>query len=110
MLPGGDPLDAAVAAGETPSLEMVAAAAETGQLPPALAVAVFCAIVAGLVGEAATSALILWTFYLALEPEVRSRWPRILIGWMRLLSGRVRDAMVGRETLLGVAAGIVGIA
>src|SRR5207244_12521936 len=52
MLPGGDPIDAAVAAGETPSPEMVAAAAETGRLPLAVAVTIFCAIVAVLAGEA----------------------------------------------------------
>jgi predicted Ser/Thr protein kinase len=36
-LPGGDPLAAALAAGETPSPEMVAAAGETDVLPPAAA-------------------------------------------------------------------------
>jgi serine/threonine-protein kinase len=34
LLPGGDPLQAAILAGETPSPEMVAAAAEVGDLPP----------------------------------------------------------------------------
>jgi hypothetical protein len=37
LLPGGDPLDAAVAAGETPSPEMVAASAEVGALHPIVA-------------------------------------------------------------------------
>jgi serine/threonine-protein kinase len=37
MLPGGDPLEAAVAAGETPSPEMVAAAGAVGDLTPAAA-------------------------------------------------------------------------
>jgi predicted Ser/Thr protein kinase len=37
MLPGGDPLEAAVAAGETPSPEAVAAAARVGDLSPAAA-------------------------------------------------------------------------
>jgi serine/threonine-protein kinase len=37
MLPGGDPLEAAVAAGETPSPEMVAAAGAVGDLAPAAA-------------------------------------------------------------------------
>ncbi|HEY0158760.1 MAG TPA: serine/threonine-protein kinase [Thermoanaerobaculia bacterium] len=36
-LPGGDPLQAAVAAGETPSPEMVAAASRSGELPAARA-------------------------------------------------------------------------
>ena len=40
--------------------------------------------------------------YLALEPFARRRWPRMLIGWNRLLEGRWRDASVGREVLLGL--------
>src|ERR687893_2978747 len=36
-LPGGDPLAAAIAAGDTPSPEMVAAAPEQGTLNPAVA-------------------------------------------------------------------------
>ena len=38
-LPGGDPLAAALAAGETPSPEMVAAAGEQSALRPAIGVA-----------------------------------------------------------------------
>ena len=40
-LPGGDPLAAALAAGETPSPEMVAAAGETEGLKPSIAAAMF---------------------------------------------------------------------
>ena len=47
-LPGGDPLAAALAAGETPSPEMVAAAGATEGLRPAIAIACLGAIVAGL--------------------------------------------------------------
>ncbi len=43
-LPGGDPLAAALAAGETPSPEMVAAAGETGQLSLKLGSGLFAAI------------------------------------------------------------------
>ena len=46
-LPGGDPLAAAVAAGETPSPEMVAAAGGRGGLSPTAAMACLLAIVAG---------------------------------------------------------------
>jgi hypothetical protein len=46
MLPGGNPLEAAIAAGETPSPEMVAAAPKKGALKPAVAVACLSAIVA----------------------------------------------------------------
>jgi predicted Ser/Thr protein kinase len=58
-------------------------------------------------GEAAGSAAVLWFFYMALEPGVRRTWPRSLIGWTRLLAGRFRDALVGREILFGIAGGIV---
>jgi len=60
------------------------------------------------IGEAAATALIVWVFYIALEPGVRRTWPRAMIGWARLLAGRFRDAMVGREILLGIAAGAIG--
>jgi Protein kinase domain/zinc-ribbon domain len=43
-LPGGDPLAAALAAGETPSPEMVAAAGSTEGLPPKLAVACLASV------------------------------------------------------------------
>jgi len=48
-LPGGDPLAAALAAGETPSPEMVAAAGEKEGIAPRVAVAAFAAVLAGLV-------------------------------------------------------------
>src|SRR2546421_10377370 len=48
-LPGGDPLAAALAAGETPSPEMVAAAGETEGLQPRLAVSLLAPIVLGLI-------------------------------------------------------------
>jgi serine/threonine-protein kinase len=46
-----------------------------------------------------------WIFYLAIEPYVRRVWPRMLIGLMRILSGRLRDPAVGREVLMGLVAG-----
>jgi hypothetical protein len=45
--------------------------------------------------------------YLALEPYVRRRWPRTLIGWTRLFAGRVRDPMIGRDLAVGTCAGIL---
>jgi serine/threonine-protein kinase len=45
-LPGGNPLEAAIAAGETPSPEMVAAAPKKGALKPAVAVACLAAVFA----------------------------------------------------------------
>ena len=47
-LPGGDPLAAALAAGETPSPEMVAAAGETVGLRPRVAIACFAALLIAL--------------------------------------------------------------
>ncbi len=46
-----------------------------------------------------------WLYYLAIEPYVRRIWPRMLVGLLRLLSGRVRDPAVGREMLIGVTIG-----
>src|SRR5215813_13415614 len=40
--------------------------------------------------------------YLALEPYVRRRWPTVLISWSRLLAGRFRDPLVGRDALFGI--------
>ena len=45
MLPGGNPLEAAIAAGETPSPEMVAATPKKGALRPPIAVACLAAVV-----------------------------------------------------------------
>ncbi len=51
-LPGGDPLQAALAMGETPSPEMVAAAGQKTGLRPTIAVACLIAVVAALVALA----------------------------------------------------------
>jgi serine/threonine protein kinase len=48
-LPGGDPLAAALAAGETPSPQMVAAAGETSGLAPRIALTCLAAVILGLV-------------------------------------------------------------
>jgi hypothetical protein len=53
-------------------------------------------------------AALVWTFYMALEPYARRQWPRVLISWGRLLAGRWRDPMVGRDVLLGAVAMSVG--
>ncbi|MGH9863387.1 MAG: serine/threonine-protein kinase [Candidatus Acidiferrales bacterium] len=46
-----------------------------------------------------------WLLYMALEPYVRRRWPEMLISWTRLLAGRVRDPLVGRDVLVGMLVG-----
>ncbi len=48
-----------------------------------------------------------WLFYLGLEPYVRRLCPDVLISWTRLLSGDVRDPRVGRDVLVGIAAGVL---
>jgi serine/threonine protein kinase len=54
-LPGGDPLAAALAAGETPSPEMVAAAGETEALHPAIGLTLLAVVITGLITCAAIS-------------------------------------------------------
>jgi serine/threonine-protein kinase len=50
-------------------------------------------------------ALTAWLYYIGFEPFVRRRWPHMLIGWARLLDGRLRDPLVGRAILAGVLGG-----
>jgi serine/threonine-protein kinase len=50
-------------------------------------------------------AAFLWVLYIALEPFVRRRWPRTLVSWTRLLAGRFKDPLVGRDALIGASAG-----
>ena len=51
----------------------------------------------------------LWLLYIALEPFVRRRWPQRIISWSRLLRGDFRDPLVGRDILIGAAAGSLAI-
>jgi hypothetical protein len=51
--------------------------------------------------------LTLYMLYLAVEPFVRRRWPDAIISWSRLLSGRFRDPLVGRDLLFGSLLGVV---
>jgi serine/threonine-protein kinase len=44
--------------------------------------------------------------YMALEPWVRRLWPRALITWSRVLAGQWRDAVVGRDVLIGVLSAV----
>lgn len=45
-------------------------------------------------------------FYLAIEPYARRFWPRMLVSWMRILDGRLRDPLVGRDLLVGCLYGV----
>jgi serine/threonine-protein kinase len=71
-LPGGDPLGEALAAGETPSPEMVAAAGEGAALSPMIAVAMLVAILIGLFAQAVLSRKLsaLERMHLEYPPEV----------------------------------------
>ena len=53
------------------------------------------------------TAAVMWVYYIALEPYVRRVWPQSIISWSRVLAGRIRDPLVGRDVLVG---GLVGIA
>jgi hypothetical protein len=58
-------------------------------------------------GATLVLATILWLFYLAIEPYVRRIRPHTLISWTRLLNGGWRDAVVGRDVLIGAVWGVV---
>ncbi len=52
-------------------------------------------------------AVLVWTLYIAVEPYVRRRWPHSIIAWSSVLSGRIRDPIVGRDVLFGAALGLI---
>jgi serine/threonine-protein kinase len=54
------------------------------------------------VGDALWAAGTTWVLYIALEPYVRRFWPSTLISWSRLLAGRLKDPLVGRDILIGL--------
>ena len=62
------------------------------------------------VGMALFVAAFFWVLYVAVEPYVRSRWPGTIIAWSRVLSGRFRDPLVGRDVLIGGAFGVASAA
>ena len=49
--------------------------------------------------------LVCWMVYMAVEPYVRKRWPQCLISWTSILEGKWRDPIVGRDIMVGLAAG-----
>ena len=53
------------------------------------------------------SSVLIWVVYLALEPLARRVWPGSLVGWSRVLAGRWKDPMVGRDCLVGMLAAAV---
>ena len=84
LLPGGDPLARAVAAGETPSPEMVAAAGSTEPVRPATAILLLAGIAVGLVALCVTAPkvqLLSW-----LSPE---KPPQVLIAGAREIANQL---------------------
>jgi hypothetical protein len=65
----------------------------------------------GLLLLAICGALFLASFigvlYLALEPYVRRHWPQTIIAWTRVLHGRWRDPLVGKDVLFGTVFGVL---
>jgi hypothetical protein len=51
-------------------------------------------------------AVLTWVLYMALEPSFRRLRPRALVGWTRVLTGRLRDPLVGRDVLIGLTFGV----
>jgi hypothetical protein len=60
-------------------------------------------------GKSLADAVASWCIYLAVEPYARRLHARYLISWNRLLRGRFRDPLVGRDILSGVALATVTI-
>ncbi len=58
------------------------------------------------VAAALIKAVIIWLFYIALEPYVRKRSPHRIISWSRLMAGKWRDPLVGRDILMGMLLGL----
>ena len=55
--------------------------------------------------DALFAGVFLWIVYVAVEPLTRRRWPHRIVSWTRLLAGDFRDPLVGRDVLIGGAAG-----
>jgi hypothetical protein len=64
-------------------------------------------ILSASLAKALVTAAMFAILYVAVEPFVRRRWPDRLIGWARLVAGKWRDPMVGRDVLIGIIAGLL---
>ena len=53
------------------------------------------------IGHSLLHAVFIWFGYVAIEPYIRKLWPRSLVSWVRLSSGKFRDPVVGRDILFG---------
>jgi serine/threonine-protein kinase len=59
------------------------------------------------VAKALLSGMSAWLLYLAIEPYVRRRYPTYLIGWNRLIDGKLNDPLVGKEILIGILSSFI---
>ncbi len=55
------------------------------------------------VGQALVAVVICGGAYLAIEPYLRRKMPRLLVGWMQLLKGQWQSPRMGRDILVGLA-------
>ena len=51
--------------------------------------------------------VLLGVMYLSFEPFVRRKWPQTIVSWSRVLTGSIRDPLVGRDIVLGVLIGVL---
>jgi serine/threonine-protein kinase len=98
-LPGGDPLGAALAAGETPSPEMVAAAGERSAFSPAIGLSLFAAIIAGLLAVAVLSDRAIFLAKVPMDKsadalEDRARETLATLGYTERPAGTARGFLV----------------
>ncbi len=63
-------------------------------------------LIAGTLAISVTIGAGSWILYMVVEPYVRRYWPHAMISWSRVVRGRVRDPLVGRDLLIGGALGI----
>ncbi len=98
-LPGGDPLAAALAAGETPSPEMVAAAGAKEGMRPWAALMLLAIVALGLVASLliAESTQLVNRVTLDSPPEVLATRAREIVGRLGLPAGAAADAAYGFE-------------
>jgi tRNA A-37 threonylcarbamoyl transferase component Bud32 len=50
-----------------------------------------------------------WALYLAVEPYARRAWPERIVSWTRLLTGRLRDPLIGRDILAGLLISVLTV-
>ncbi len=69
----------------------------------------FLALIQVAIAQSLLAGALVWLIYMALEPHVRRRWPETIISWTRAVGGDVRNALVGRDALVGVAVGVLSL-